>query len=139
CFLVPTTTPGIQIEEWLWTFNMPTDHPRVSFTDVWVPDSAQFGATDNGLALARSFVHENRIRQAAGSLGAAVYCINESVKYARLRAPFGKSLSDNQAIQWPLVELHTQCEMLRQLIRKTAWEMDQMHPTEVAKQISDKV
>ena len=58
--------------------------------------------------------------QAAGSLGAAVYCIEESVKYARVRRPFGQPLSDNQAIQWPLVELHTQCEMLRLLIRKTA-------------------
>ena len=76
-------------------------------------------------ALAQCFVHENRIRQAASSLGAAVYCINESVKYARERKPFGKALAENQAIQWPLVELATQAEMLRLLIRKTAWEMDQ--------------
>jgi alkylation response protein AidB-like acyl-CoA dehydrogenase len=139
CFLVPADDPGVKIEEWLWTFNMPTDHPRVSFTDVWVPESAVFGPPEGGLALAQSFVHENRIRQAAGSLGAAVYCIEESVKYARMRKPFGQPLSDNQAIQWPLVELHTQCEMLRQLIRKTAWEMDQMPHPEVEKRISDKV
>ncbi len=44
---------------------MPTDHARVSFKDVWVPDSAVFGPVDNGLVLARHFVHENRIRQAA--------------------------------------------------------------------------
>ena len=84
-------------------------------------------------------MHQNRIRQAASSLGAAVYCIDESVKYARARKPFGKPLSDNQAIQWPLVELHTQCEMLRLLIRKTAWEMDRMPHKEVERQISDKV
>jgi acyl-CoA dehydrogenase len=39
CFLVPADTPGVKIEEYLWTFNMPTDHPRVSFTDVWVPET----------------------------------------------------------------------------------------------------
>jgi alkylation response protein AidB-like acyl-CoA dehydrogenase len=139
CILTPANAEGVKVEEYLWTFNMPTDHPRVSFTDVWVPQTDTLGPPDGGLPIAQLFVHENRIRQAAGSLGAAVYCVNESVKYARLRRPFGKSLSDNQAIQWPLVELATQCEMLRQLIRKTAWEMDQMHPTEVAKQISDKV
>jgi alkylation response protein AidB-like acyl-CoA dehydrogenase len=139
CFLVAADDPGVKIEEWMWTFNMPTDHPRVSFSDVWVPESAIFGPPEGGLALAQSFVHENRIRQAAGSLGAAVYCIEESVKYARMRQPFGAPLSDNQAIQWPLVELHTQCEMLRQLIRKTAWEMDQMPHPEVEKRISDKV
>ena len=139
CFLVDTEDPGVVVEQYLWTFNMPTDHPRVSFTDVWVPDSAMFGPKDNGLPLAQSFVHENRIRQAAGSLGAAVYCIEESVRYARCREPFGEELARNQAIQFPLVELHTQAEMLRQLIRKTAWEMDQMTHPEVEKRISDKV
>lgn len=139
CFLVPTETPGVKIEEYLWTFNMPTDHPRVSFTNVWVPDSAMFGSEGAGLPLAQSFVHENRIRQAASSLGAAQFCVNESVKYARERAPFGKALATNQAIQFPLVELATQCEMLRLLIRKTAWEMDQMPHPEVEKKLSDKV
>jgi acyl-CoA dehydrogenase len=139
CFLVPTTDPGVKIEEYLWTFNMPTDHPRVSFSNVWVPDTAIFGALGGGLSLAQHFVHENRIRQAASSLGAAVYCIEESVKYARLRKPFGEALARNQAIQWPLVELATQAEMLRLLIRKTAWEMDQMPKPEVEKRLSDKV
>ena len=138
-FLVPSDAPGVRIEEYLWTFNMPTDHPRLSLTNVWVPDDAIWGVEGRGLGLGQSFVHQNRIRQAASSLGAAVYCIEESVKYARARKPFGKPLSDNQAIQWPLVELATQCEMLRLLIRKTAWEMDQMPHPEVEKRISDKV
>jgi alkylation response protein AidB-like acyl-CoA dehydrogenase len=139
CFLVPAHSPGVKVEEYLWTFNMPTDHPRVSFTEVWVPASATFGPPEGGLALAQSFVHENRIRQAAGSLGATVYCIEESVKYARVRKPFGEELARNQAIQWPLVELATQCEMLRLLIRKTAWDMDQMLHTEIERRLSDKV
>lgn len=139
CFLVPTNTPGVKIEEYLWTFNMPTDHPRVSFTNVWIPEDAVLGPPDLGLLVAQHFVHENRIRQAASSLGAATYCIEESVKYARERKPFGKALATNQAIQWPLVELATEAEMLRLLIYKTAWEMDQMSKREVAEKISDKV
>ena len=138
-FLMPTTTAGVKIEEYLWTFNMPTDHPRVSLRAVWVPADALFGKLDRGLAVAQAFVHENRIRQAASSLGAAVYCIEESVRYARARYSFGKALAENQAIQWPLVELATQAEMLRQLIRKTAWEMDQMPHPEVERRLSDKV
>ncbi|MBL8549461.1 MAG: acyl-CoA dehydrogenase family protein [Hyphomonadaceae bacterium] len=139
CFLVERDAPGLVIEEYLWTFNMPTDHPRLSLSNVWVPDSARFGARDRGLPLAQAFVHENRIRQAASSLGAAAYCVNESVRYARVRKPFDRPLADNQAIQFPLVELATQCEMLRQLIRKTAWEMDRMPHPEVEKTLSDKV
>jgi butyryl-CoA dehydrogenase len=139
CFLVPTATPGVKVEEYLWTFNMPTDHPRVSFTDVFVPDEALFGPVDRGLSLAQCFVHENRIRQAASSLGAAVYCIEESIAYARARKPFGKPLADNQAIQWPLVELATQAEMLRLLIRKTAHEMDGLSRDAIERTLSDKV
>ena len=138
-FLVPADAPGVKIEEYLWTFNMPTDHPRVSFTNVWVPDDALFGAVGGGLALAQAFVHENRIRQAASSLGAAAFCVAESVRYARERKPFGRALAENQGIQFPLVELATQVEMLRLLIRKTAWQMDQMPHPEVERQLSDKV
>lgn len=139
CLLVSADAPGVKIEEYLWTFNMPTDHPRVSLTNVWVPESALFGPAESGLALAQHFVHENRIRQAASSTGAALFCVDESVKYAQERKPFGKPLAVNQAIQFPLVELATEAEMLRLLIFKTAWEMDQMTKPEVAERLSDKV
>ncbi len=134
-FLVPTDATGFRVEEMLWTFNMPTDHGRVSLKDVRVPHSAVFGGEGRGLQVVQHFFNENRIRQAASSLGAAQYCINEAVAYARTRKTFGKALATNQGIQFPLVELHTQCEMLRALIHKTAWMMD----TYGAFAVSDKV
>ncbi|MFT4572477.1 MAG: acyl-CoA dehydrogenase [Hyphomicrobiaceae bacterium] len=139
CFLMPTDAEGYDIDEYMWTFNMPTDHGRFTLKNVWLPESAILGPGDNGLALAQHFVHENRIRQAASSLGAAQYCINESVAYAKERKPFGKPLAVNQAIQFPLTELHTEAAMLRALIRQTAWEMDQMTKPEVALRLSDRV
>ena len=102
-------------------------------------EAAILGVEGRGLALAQSFVHQNRIRQAASSCGAALYCIDESVKYARERKPFGEELARNQAIQFPLVELATQAEMLRLLIFKTAWEMDNMPHEQIERTISDKV
>ena len=123
-FLTPTDAEGFKLEEMLWTFNMPTDHGRISLTDVRVPHGSIFGGEGRGLQVVQHFFNENRIRQAASSLGAAQYCVNESVQYATQRKPFGKPLSSNQAIQFPLVELQTQCEMLRALIHKTAWMMD---------------
>ena len=123
-FLVPTDAEGFRVEEMLWTFNMPTDHGRISLTDVHVPDDAIFGGEGNGLGVVQHFFNENRIRQAASSLGAAQFCIDQAVAYAKVRKPFGKALATNQAIQFPLVELQTQCEMLRALIHKTAWQMD---------------
>jgi acyl-CoA dehydrogenase len=139
CFVVPNPTPGLVIEEYMWTFNMPTDHPRLSLNGIWVPEDSYWGEIDRGLGLGQSFVHQNRIRQAASSLGAAVFCINEAVDYARARKPFGKPLAENQAIQWPLVELHTQAQMLRLLIRETAWKMDRMDHKAVEHELSDRV
>ena len=57
-----------------------------------------FGPLHGGLAIVQHVVHENRIRQAAPSLRAANYCIQESVKYARQRKPFEQALTKNQAI-----------------------------------------
>jgi alkylation response protein AidB-like acyl-CoA dehydrogenase len=123
-FLVPRDTPGFEVQEYLWTFNMPTDHAHVTFNDVQVPHTAILGGEGRGLQVVQHFFNENRIRQAASSLGAAQYCIDASVAYARERAPFGKPLATNQAIQFPLVELQTRAEMLRALVHKTAWGMD---------------
>ncbi len=135
-FLVPVAAPGFTVDEYLWTFNMPTDHAHVTLAGVRVPEGAIFGGEGRGLGVVQHFFNENRIRQAASSLGAAQYCIDESVAYALERKPFGKPLAANQAIQFPLVELQTQCEMLRALIHKTAWLMDRDGPFSVSDKVS---
>jgi alkylation response protein AidB-like acyl-CoA dehydrogenase len=135
-FLVPTSSPGFEVLEFLWTFNMPTDHAHIRLTDVRVPHAAIFGGEGKGLQVVQHFFNENRIRQAASSLGAAQFCIDEAVKYAAQRKPFGKPLSSNQGIQFPLVELQTQCEMLRALIHKTAWMMDKYGAFSVSDKVS---
>ncbi|MGH2930523.1 MAG: acyl-CoA dehydrogenase family protein, partial [Solirubrobacteraceae bacterium] len=78
-----------------------------------------------GLDCAQLFVHENRIRQAASSLGAAQFCIDRSVAYARERVVFGRPLAEHQGIQWQLVELQTEAELVRNTLYATAWRMDQ--------------
>jgi len=125
-FLVPTGSPGFEVLYHHWTFNMPSDHSEVSLRDVRVPDSAIVGQEDHGLAAAMLFVHENRIRQAASSLGAAQFCIDASVAYARERVVFGRPLAEQQGVQWQLVELQTEAELVRNTLYRTAWEMDRL-------------
>jgi acyl-CoA dehydrogenase len=123
-FLVPTDADGFEVEYFWWTFNMPTDHAEVSIDDVRVPEGAIVGEEGEGLHVAQRFVHESRIRQAAASLGAAQFCIDEAVDYAKERETWGEPLATRQAIQFPLAELHTEAEMLRNTIRKTAAALD---------------
>jgi len=135
-FLVATDTPGFEVRYHHWTFNMPTDHSEVELRDVRVPATAIIGEEGSGLAAAMLFVHENRIRQAASSLGAAQFCVDRSVAYARERVAFGKPLAVNQAIQFPLAELHTDCALVRELVRATAAAMDDLGGSAVSDRIS---
>ena len=135
-FIVPTDTPGHNVLYNHWTFNMPSDHAEVELKGVRVHDSAILHKEGEGLVIAQRFVHENRIRQAAASAGAARYCIAEAAKYAKSRVVFGEPLSKKQGIQFPLVELYAECEMVRNFIFKTAWQMDRQDPLEISDWVS---
>ncbi len=136
CFLVPRDAEGLKVEFFWWTFNMPTDHAEVTLNDVRVPDSAIVGEEGNGLRLAQHFVHEGRIRQAAAGVGAAQYCIDESVDYAQERETWGEPLAVRQGIQFPLTDLHAETEMLRNLVYKTAWMLDSEDQLDVSDKVS---
>ena len=123
-FIVPTNADGFEIPHVWWTMNMPSDHAEVVLTDVRVPHSAVLGEVGEGLSLAQPFVHENRIRQAASSLGAGSYCVAQTADYARRRTTFGQPLARRQALQWELAELHTDEAMIRALVRQTARRLD---------------
>ena len=135
-FIVPMSTPGVKILYNHWTFNMPSDHPEVGLHEVRVPQSAILHAEGKGLMVAQRFVHENRIRQAAASAGAARYCIAEAVKYAKSRQVFGAALAEHQAVQFQLAELHAECEMVRHFTFKTASAMDRQDPLAISDQVS---
>lgn len=135
-FLVPCDSPGFTIPFYWYTFNMPTDHAEVELNDVRVPEDAVLGEVDRGLEVGQTFLHENRIRQAASSLGAAQYCIDRAVAYAGERHVFGKPLAVNQAVQWPLVELQTEAQMVRLLVYYAATQLDRNHHMEVSDKVS---
>lgn len=135
-FLVPTDTPGFSVPFYWWTFNMPSDHGEVSLDNVRVPAESVLGDVDAGLEVAQTFLHENRIRQAASSLGAAQYCIDRAAQYAAQRRVFGKPLASNQAVQWPLAELATEATMVRLLVYYAAWHLDREHHSEVSDKVS---
>jgi acyl-CoA dehydrogenase len=135
-FLVPMDTPGLKVEFYHWCFNMPSDHAEVKVDNVRVPHSAIVGQEGKGLDVAQNFVHQNRIRQAAQSVGVARYCVQESVKYARERKTFGKPIAQHQAIQFPIAEMHAEVEMVRNYVFKVAQELDRKPAESVSDQVA---
>ena len=61
------------------------------------------GEEGRGLQTAQLFVHENRIRQAASSLGAGLHCIDVAVEHVTNRTVFGKPLhrTRRSSFRWP--------------------------------------
>lgn len=135
-FIVPTDAPGHEILYNHWTFNMPSDHAEVALKDVRVPDSAILHKEGEGLLIAQMFVHENRIRQAAGSAGAARYCVAMAVEHAKRRVVFGEPLATRQAIQFPLAEMHAEVELVRHYVFRTAARMDKVDPLTISDEVS---
>ncbi len=126
CFITPVQTPGFQVKEFMWTFNMPTDHAHVVLErrpgqQRRHPRRRGTGPADGAAVRAR----EPHPPGGARRSGAGLHCIDVAVDWANNRTTFGKKLSTNQAIQFPLAELYTEAEMLRALIWKTAWQLDE--------------
>ena len=109
-FITPVDSAGFSVDFHWWTLNMPTDHAEVSLRDVRVSGSAVFGEVGEGLAVAQTFVHENRIRQAASGVGAAQYCIDRSVAYARERIQSARAGVPSGCISIPCRFVHTNSE-----------------------------
>jgi len=84
-FLTPTDADGFEVDYYWWTFNMPTDHAEVSIDGVRVPDSAIIGEEEKASTwLSASFTRAVSDRRLP-SLGAAQFCIDEAVEYAKER------------------------------------------------------
>ena len=136
CFFVPTDAEGFKILFNHWTFNMPSDHAEVGLDNVRVPRSAMLGEEGQGLIMAQSFIQQNRIRQAASSVGAARHCLEQSIDYALTRQTFGKPLAERQIMQFRLADLFADVEMVRNFVFRTAWELDRSEPAAVSHLVS---
>jgi alkylation response protein AidB-like acyl-CoA dehydrogenase len=55
---------------------------------------------------------------------------------ATISLTFGEPLARRQAIQWPLVELATEAQMLQALIRRTAAELDTRGHLEITDRVA---
>lgn len=125
CFIVLVDIFGFGVEEFMWTFNMLIDYVYVKFIDVWVFNDDIFGDEGCGLQIVQFFVYENRICQVVSLFGVGLYCIDVVVEYVINCIVFGKPFVSNQVIQFLLVEFFIDVEMIRVLIWKMVWEMDQ--------------
>ena len=63
---------------------------------------------------------------ASGAVGIAQRCLDEASMYAMQRKTFGTQIANHQAVQFMLAEMATGVELSRLMVRRSAWELDQV-------------
>lgn len=127
--IVPTGIPGLHIgpsEKKMGLKGSPTH--AVTYENVQIPLNCLLGEEGFGLQQTLTTLDVGRIGIGALSVGLAQASFECSVAYAKERFAFGKSLSEQQAIQWMLADAATEIEISRTMIYKAAWLKEQGRP-----------
>jgi butyryl-CoA dehydrogenase len=97
---------------------------EILLNDCEVPADYRLGEEGQGLKIALSALDGGRIGIAAQAVGLAQGALDDSIKYAKQRKAFGKSIGEFQAIQWMLADMQTEIEAARGLTYYAAWLKD---------------
>lgn len=102
-----------------------SDTTELIFENLEVPAENLIGTEGEGFVQCMKILDGGRIAIAALSLGIAQGALDASLKYAKERKQFGKSLSDFQGIQFKLADMATEITAARLLTYKAANLRDQ--------------
>lgn len=89
-----------------------------------VPKENMLGKLHGGFGIAMKTLDGGRIGIASQALGIAQGAINETVKYAKERKQFGKSIAAFQNTQFQMADLETKTQAARLLVRQAAYKKD---------------
>jgi butyryl-CoA dehydrogenase len=124
-FLVEPGTKGFRVgrhEEKMGQHSSPS--VEIVLNDCEVPAENRLGEEGQGLKIALNALDGGRIGIGALAVGLAQGALEESVKYAKQRRAFGKTISEFQAIQWMIADMQTEIEAARGLVHYAAWLKD---------------
>jgi acyl-CoA dehydrogenase len=118
-FLVDADAPGISVRGLEPMAPHPLGEVKLDETPAVL-----LGAEGKGYALALATLDTFRPTVGAAACGLATRALEEAVRWALGRRQFGRPLSDFQAIQLALAEMHTDLAAARLLVRQAAWIRD---------------
>lgn len=126
-FLVDKGTPGLTIPT---SFPMIGEyHPyEVVFDNVELTDEHVLGEVGQGFAPLSKRLGIRRLEIASRCLGLGARCIQMMIDQANTRHTFGSPLADKQTIQWWIADSYQELEMLRYMVYRLAWKIDNDDP-----------
>lgn len=124
-FLVDLSLPGVALNRLDIEWYAPENQYEVFFDDVDVPADALIGEEGLGFDYLLSSLNQERIVISAWALGLGNYALEKAVTYAKERAPFGKPIGANQAVQHPLALAKAEMEAARTVMYAAAAAYDE--------------
>ena len=123
--VVEKDTPGLSFganEHKMGWNSQPT--AIVSFDNCRIPASNLIGKEGEGFKFAMMGLDGGRLNIAACSLGTAQAALNQALDYTHERKAFGKSLNQQQALQFTLADMATELEAARTFLYRAAAALD---------------
>ena len=94
-------------------------------TNTKVPKENILGRPGDGAKIVFGSLNQTRLSAAAGAVGVAQACLDETLKYCNQRKQFGKPIGQFQMNQDMIAQMATDIEAARLLVYKAAWAKDQ--------------
>ncbi|NCO59637.1 MAG: acyl-CoA dehydrogenase [Deltaproteobacteria bacterium CG23_combo_of_CG06-09_8_20_14_all_51_20] len=92
----------------------------ISLDDCEVPLESRLGGEGEGMRIAIATLHGGRIGIGAQAIGIAQGCLDASILYSRQRIQFGRSISEQGAVQGMLADMAVKTEAARLLVYRAA-------------------
>lgn len=125
-FLVEESFPGFRISRYEDKMGLRVSpSAELHLEDCEVPEASRLGEEGQGLRIALEALDGGRVGIAAQAVGIAQGAFEASVRYAKQRRAFGKTIGEFQAIQGMLADMQTEIEAARGLTYYAAWLRDQ--------------
>jgi len=109
--------------EKMGSFSSPTG--EIYLEDTKVPKENILGNPGDGAKILFGSLNQTRLSAAAGAVGLAQACLDETIKYCKERKQFGKSIGDYQMNQDMIAQMSAEIEAARLLVYKAGWVKDQ--------------
>jgi acyl-CoA dehydrogenase len=126
-FLVPTDTPGVEIERDLGLYGEELgtgSHALIRYDNVRVPASALLGGEGQAFVVAQTRLGGGRIHHAMRTVGLARKTFDSMCERALSRETQGSLLADKQFVQGYIADSYAQLEQFRLFVIHTAWKID---------------
>ena len=128
-FIVERNTPGLSVAKKEDKMGLrASDTVTIDFEDVVVPAGHLLGAEGDGLKVALTALDGGRIGIAFQALGIGQACLEESIKYAKVREQFGKPIAAQPTIRNMIADMGTGLQAARMLAYHACWLKDTGRP-----------